>query len=157
MSSKNKGIAQWIKTEEVNGNASVSAGVSVEPRKTETAIVAVPEPSNEAGFDSLESIVRFKQAEAELFQRLADEARREVEGYMRIARSKSQKLEEEYSAKLGKLCLQETEERRRRKLEELKKLENSHYDYHNMKMRMQAEIAGLLERMEATKKQWVGL
>jgi hypothetical protein len=40
-------------------------------------------------------------------------------------------------------------------MEELKTLENSHYDYHKMKLRMQTEIQGLLERMEATKKMWV--
>lgn len=107
------------------------------------------------GFQSLETIVKMKEAEANLFQRLADEARREVEGYRQIAHAKTEKLEEEYTAKLAKLCLQEAEEHRRKKLDELKFLENSHCDYHNMKMRMQAEIAGLLERMEATKKMWV--
>ncbi|XP_008776603.2 protein TITANIA-like [Phoenix dactylifera] len=112
-------------------------------------------PAKEDGFQSLETIVKFKEAEANLFRRLADEARREVEGYRQIARAKSEKLEEEYTTKLAKLCLQEAEEHRRKKLEELKFLENSNCDYHNMKMRMQAEIAGLLERMEATKKMWV--
>jgi len=57
--------------------------------------------------------------------------------------------------KLARLCLQETEERRRNKLEELKKLENSHCDYRNMKLRMEAEIAGLLKRMESTRQQLV--
>ncbi|XP_050232579.1 protein OBERON 3 [Mercurialis annua] len=107
------------------------------------------------GLDSLESIVRIKEAEARMFQSKADEARREAEGYRRMIRGKSEKLEEEYSEKLSKLCLQETEERRRKKLEELKGLEHSHGDYYNMKLRMQAEIAGLLERMEATKQQRV--
>ncbi|XP_059649804.1 protein OBERON 3 [Cornus florida] len=107
------------------------------------------------GFDSLESIVRIKEVEARMFQTRADEARREAERYRRMVRMKSEKLDEEYAEKLAKLCLQETEERRRKKLEELKILENSHCDYYNMKMRMQAEIAGLLERMEATKQQWV--
>uniref|UniRef100_A0A5B6Z6I5 Protein OBERON 3 n=1 Tax=Davidia involucrata TaxID=16924 RepID=A0A5B6Z6I5_DAVIN len=106
-------------------------------------------------FDSLESIVRIKEAEARMFQNRADEARREAEGYRRMVQLQSEKLEEEYSEKLAKLCLQETEERRRKKLEELKILENSHCDYYKMKMRMQAEIEGLLERMEATKQQWV--
>ena len=112
-------------------------------------------PGKGDGFQSLETIVKFKEAEAKLFQRLADEARREMEGYRQIARAKSEKLEEEYATKLAKLCLQESRERRTRKLEELKFLENSHCDYHKMKMRMQAEIASLLERMEATKKMWV--
>ncbi|RWW38744.1 hypothetical protein BHE74_00055995 [Ensete ventricosum] len=111
--------------------------------------------SKDDGFKSLETIVKCKEAEAKLFQRLADDARREVDGYRQIVRAKSDKLEEEYATKIAKLCLQETEERRRKKLEELKFLENSHCDYQNMKMRMQAEIASLLERMEATKKMWV--
>ncbi|XP_020104350.1 protein OBERON 3 [Ananas comosus] len=112
-------------------------------------------PSKEDDFRSLETIVKFKEAEAKLFQRLADDARREVENYRQIVRANSEKLEEEYAAKLAKLCFQETEEKRRKKVEELKLLENSQCDYHKMKMRMQEEIARLLERMEATKKMWV--
>lgn len=107
------------------------------------------------GFESLESIVRIKEAEARMFQSKADEARREAEGYRQMIQTKTDKLEEEYAKKFSKLCLQETEERRRKKLEELKILESSHCDYYNMKNRMQAEIAGLLERMEATKQQRV--
>ncbi|BAF11418.1 protein TITANIA-like [Oryza sativa Japonica Group] len=104
---------------------------------------------------SLETIVKCKEAEAKLFQKLADDARKEVDSYRQIVRSRTQKLEEEYAAKLAKVCFQETEEKRRKKLEELKMLENSHYDYLKMKMRMQTDIQGLLERMEATKKMWV--
>ncbi|KAI4357454.1 hypothetical protein L6164_001402 [Bauhinia variegata] len=107
------------------------------------------------GLESLESIVRIKEAEARMFQTKADEARREAEGFQKMIRTKTAQMEEEYAEKLSKLCLHEMEERRRKKLEELKVMENSHCDYHNMKMRMQAEIAGLLERMEATKQQWV--
>jgi len=104
--------------------------------------------------DSLESIVRIKEAEARMFQNRADEARKEVEAYRQLLQVRTQKLEEEYAEKLAKLCLPETEERRRKKLDELKIIESSHTDYYNMKIRMQAEISGLLERMEATKKQW---
>ncbi|KAL6970059.1 hypothetical protein U1Q18_029765 [Sarracenia purpurea var. burkii] len=107
------------------------------------------------GFNSLECIVRIKEAEARMFQSRADQARREAESYRRMVRLKSDKLDEEYGEKIDKLSLQETEERRRKKLEELQVFENSHCDYYKMKMRMQAEIAGLLERMEATKQQWV--
>ncbi|KAK8507945.1 hypothetical protein V6N13_055413 [Hibiscus sabdariffa] len=111
-------------------------------------------PSNTDGFDSIESMVRIKEAEAVLFQSKADEARREVESYTRMIQARSEKLEEEYAEKLSKLCLQETHERRLNKMEELKVLEHSHCDYYKMKLRMQAEIASLLERMEATKQQW---
>ncbi|KAK8604232.1 hypothetical protein V6N13_099181 [Hibiscus sabdariffa] len=107
------------------------------------------------GFDSIESMIRIKEAEAIMFQSKADEARREAENYMRMIRAKSEKVEEEYTEKLSKLRLKETEERRRKKLEEAKVLEHSHCDYYKMKLRMQAEIASLLERMETTKQQWV--
>ncbi|WVZ56161.1 hypothetical protein U9M48_006732 [Paspalum notatum var. saurae] len=121
--------------------------LSIEPHFSST--------SKDDDSSSLETIVKCKEAEAKLFQKLADDARKEVESYRQIVRAKTQKLEEEYATTVAKLCFQETEEKRRKKLEELKTLENSHYDYHKMKLRMQTEIQGLLERMEATKKMWV--
>uniref|UniRef100_A0A803Q3H5 Protein OBERON 3 n=1 Tax=Cannabis sativa TaxID=3483 RepID=A0A803Q3H5_CANSA len=72
------------------------------------------------GFDSLESIVRVKEAEARMFQSKADEARRDAEEYHRMIRATTEKLEGEHAEKLSKLCLQETEDRRRKKLDELK-------------------------------------
>ncbi|KAG8074208.1 hypothetical protein GUJ93_ZPchr0006g44131 [Zizania palustris] len=120
--------------------------LSVEPRFSS---------SSKDDDSSLETIVKCKEAEAKLFQKLADDARKEVDSYRQIVRSRTQKLEEEYASKLAKLSFQESEEKRRKKLEELKMLENSHYDYLKMKMRMQTDIQGLLERMEATKKMWV--
>ncbi|XP_019448327.1 PREDICTED: protein OBERON 3-like isoform X2 [Lupinus angustifolius] len=107
------------------------------------------------GVESLESVVRIKEAEARMFQTKADEAKREAEGFQRMIRTKTAQMEEEYAEKLGKVCLHETEETRMKKSEELKVLEINHYDYYKMKMRMQDEIAGLLERMEATKQQWI--
>ncbi|XP_039069588.1 protein OBERON 3-like isoform X2 [Hibiscus syriacus] len=111
--------------------------------------------SNTDGFDSIESMIKIKEAEAIMFQSKADEARRDAENYTRMIRAKSEKVEEEYVEKLSKLRLKETEERRRRKSEEVKVLEHSHCDYYKMKLRMQAEIAGLLERMETRKQQRV--
>ncbi|KAF8106144.1 hypothetical protein N665_0147s0096 [Sinapis alba] len=106
-------------------------------------------------FDSLESMVRIKEAETRMFQKKADEARIEAESFKRMIEMKTEKMEEEYTEKIARLCLKETEERRRNKLEELKKLENSHCDYKNMKLRMESEIAGLLKRMESTRQQLV--
>ncbi|KVH96375.1 Protein of unknown function DUF1423, plant [Cynara cardunculus var. scolymus] len=111
--------------------------------------------SKKDAFDSVESLVRIKEAEARMFQTKADEARREAEGYKRMIRVKIEKLDEEYTEKIGRLNLQETEERRKQKAEEVKVSENDHCEYYKMKMRMQAEIAGLLERMEKTKQQWM--
>nr|XP_043607906.1 protein OBERON 3-like [Erigeron canadensis] len=111
--------------------------------------------SQKDAYDSVESLVRIKEAEARIFQNKADEARREAEGYKRMIRAKIEKLDEEYTEKIVKLKLHESEEQRKKKADELKVSENDHCEYYKMKMRMQAEIAGLLERMEKTKQQWV--
>ncbi|XP_058072836.1 protein OBERON 4-like [Magnolia sinica] len=102
--------------------------------------------------DELESIVRIKQAEANMFQTRADDARREAEALKRIAIAKNKKIEEEYASRITKLRLSEAEERRRQKLEELQVLERAHCEYFNMKMRMEGDIKDLLLKMEATKR-----
>lgn len=103
-------------------------------------------------FDELESIVRIKQAEAKMFQTRADDARREAEGLKRIAVAKNEKIEEEYTSRIAKLRLVESEEMRKQKLEELQSLERAHREYYNMKMRMEEDIKDLLLKMEATKR-----
>lgn len=105
----------------------------------------------EPGFDELESIVRIKQAEANMFQSRADDARREAEGLKRIANAKNEKLEEEYTGRIRKLQLIEAEEIRRQKFVQLQALEQEHEEYYNMKTRMKTEIKDLLLKMEATK------
>lgn len=103
-------------------------------------------------FDELESIVKIKHAEAKMFQARAENARSEAEGLKRIAIAKSEKIEEEYASRIGKLRLAEAEEMRKQKFEELQSLERAHREYLNMKMRMETEIKDLLLKMEATKR-----
>lgn len=103
-------------------------------------------------FDELESIVKIKHAEAKMFQARAEDARRGAEGLKRIAITKSEKIEEEYSSRIAKLRLAEAEEMRKQKLEELQAIERAHREYFNMKMRMEADIKDLLLKMEATKR-----
>ncbi|KAG4966744.1 hypothetical protein AAZX31_12G008400 [Glycine max] len=102
-------------------------------------------------FDELESIVKIKQAEAKMFQSRADDARREAEGLKRIALAKNEKIEEEYTNRIAKLRLTETDEIRKQKFEEAQALERAHLEYLNMKMRMETDIKDLLSKMEATK------
>lgn len=102
--------------------------------------------------DELESIVKIKLAEAQMFQTRADDARREADRLKRIAVSKNEKIDEEYKARISKLRLPEAEERRRQKLEELQILEKSHREYYNMKLRMEADIKNLLLKMEDTER-----
>ncbi|CAN1342382.1 Protein OBERON 4 [Linum perenne] len=103
-------------------------------------------------FDELEGIVRIKQAEAQMFQTRADDARRDAEGLKRIAMAKNEKIEEEYASRIAKLRLAETEELRKQKLQEFQALERAHREYFGMKMRMEADIKDLLLKMEATKR-----
>ncbi|XP_073393141.1 OBERON-like protein isoform X3 [Physcomitrium patens] len=63
--------------------------------------------------EELESIVRLKRAEAEMFQFKSDEARREAEGLQRIVSAKVEKVEEEYTSRYLKLRLEEAEAERR--------------------------------------------
>ncbi|RDX77903.1 Protein OBERON 4, partial [Mucuna pruriens] len=102
-------------------------------------------------FDELESVVKIKQAEAKMFQSRADDARREAEGLKRIALAKNEKIEEEYTNRIAKLRLTETDEIRKQKFEELQALERAHLEYLNMKRRMESDIKDLLSKMEATK------
>lgn len=125
-----------------------------EGKRTEAVELQYNRVKNKAEIDELESIVRIKQAEASMFQVRADDARREAEGLQRIAIAKNEKIEQEYACKLAKLCLSETEEKRRHKLEELKILEQAQREYYNMKIRMEAEIKELLMKVEATKRQF---
>ncbi|KAH9314439.1 hypothetical protein KI387_023066 [Taxus chinensis] len=122
-------------------------------KKIETGDLHYDKARHKAEIDELDSIVRIKHAEAQMFQSRADDARREAEGLQRIALAKNNKIEEEYTSKLAKLCLTETEERRRLKLEELHSLETAHHHYYNMKIRMETDIKELLIKMETTRQQ----
>ncbi|KAK8944044.1 Protein OBERON 4 [Platanthera guangdongensis] len=102
--------------------------------------------------DELESVVGFKQAEAKMYQERADNARREAEGLKRIAAAKNGKIDDEYSCSVAKLQLQEAEERRRRKLDELQAIERAHREFIDLKTRMEGEIKDLLLKMEDTRR-----
>ncbi|CAH9091999.1 unnamed protein product [Cuscuta europaea] len=103
-------------------------------------------------FDELDSIVKIKQAETQMFQVRADDARRESEALKRIAVTKRERVEEEFGCRITKLRLAEAEEMRKQKWDELQTLERSYHDYFNMKMRMESDIKDLLLKMEATRR-----
>lgn len=75
--------------------------------------------------DELESIVRLKQAEADMFQLKANEARREAERLQRIALAKTDKSEEDYASSYLKLRLSEAEAEKQYLLEMIKFQESS--------------------------------
>ncbi|XP_073313118.1 protein OBERON 4-like [Primulina huaijiensis] len=103
-------------------------------------------------FDELESIVKVKQAEANMFQTRADDARREAEALKRISTKKDEMIEEEYKSRIAKLRLSEAEEMQKQKMEELQALDRVYQEYFNMRIRMESDIKDLLLKMEATRR-----
>lgn len=75
--------------------------------------------------EELEQIVRLKQAEADMFQLKANEAKREAERLQRIALAKTDKSEEEYASSYLKLRLSEAEAEKQYLFEKIKLQESS--------------------------------
>ncbi|XVE72527.1 hypothetical protein DITRI_Ditri11bG0046500 [Diplodiscus trichospermus] len=75
--------------------------------------------------EELEKIARLKQAEADMFQLKANEAKREAERLQRIALAKSDKSEEEYASSYLKLRLSEAEAEKQYLFEKIKLQESS--------------------------------
>lgn len=75
--------------------------------------------------DDIESIVRLKQAEAEMFDKKASEARREAERLQQIALAKTSKSEEDYTNRYLKQRLCEAEAEKQYLIEKMKLQESS--------------------------------
>lgn len=123
-------------------------------RNEKSAMNSSFQPSMEKGpvFDELDSIVRIKHAESNMFQTRADDARKEADALKRIAVTKSERIEEEYVTRIAKLRLAESEDMRKQKLQELQSVERAYQDYFNMKMRMENKIKDMLLKMEAARR-----
>jgi hypothetical protein len=74
--------------------------------------------------EELESIVRLKQAEAEMFQLKASEARQEAERLQSIALAKSKTAEQDYASMYLKRRLEEAEAEKQFLFEKIKLQEN---------------------------------
>lgn len=123
----------------------------LEEKRTRTAELQYDRRLKQSEIQDLERVIRIKQAESKMFQARADEARQEASGLKRIASVKHDKMEEDFATKCAKLRLDEAEEARRKRFDELHALERAHHDYQRMKIRMQAEIKDLLLKMQMTK------
>ena len=97
----------------------------LEDKTREVAELQMERQRKKQQIDELESIVRLKQAEADMFQLKADEARRESERLQRIALSKTEKAEEEYASRYLKLRLNEAEAEKQYLFEKIKFQESS--------------------------------
>lgn len=76
--------------------------------------------------EELEKIVRLKNAEADMFQLKANEAKREAERLQRIALAKQDKSEEEFTSNYLKQRLNEAEAEKQYLYEKIKLQETSH-------------------------------
>lgn len=97
----------------------------LEDKAREAAELKLERQNKKLQIDELEKIVRLKQAEADMFQLKANEAKRESERLQRIALAKSEKSEEEYASRYLKLRLSEAEAEKQYLFEKIKLQESS--------------------------------
>uniref|UniRef100_A0A0D9VRA7 Protein OBERON 4 n=1 Tax=Leersia perrieri TaxID=77586 RepID=A0A0D9VRA7_9ORYZ len=106
---------------------------------------------NKPTVDELDGLIRLKQAEANMYQQRANDARKEAETLKHITKAKYAQIEEHYATQITEINMNELQEQRKRKIEELQVIQRKHYQYLSMKTRMEGSIRELLLKMEATK------
>ncbi|XP_010557764.1 PREDICTED: protein OBERON 2-like [Tarenaya hassleriana] len=97
----------------------------LEEKAKEVAELKVEKQKKKLQIEELERIVRLKQAEADMFQLKANEAKREAERLQRIVLAKMDKSEEEYVSNYLKLRLSEAEAEKQYLFEKIKLQESS--------------------------------
>ncbi|PKI64237.1 hypothetical protein CRG98_015424 [Punica granatum] len=97
----------------------------LEDKAREVAELKLDRQKKKIQVEELEKIVRLKEAEADMFQLKANEAKREAERLQRIALAKSEKSEEEYASRYLKLRLSEAEAEKQYLFEKIKLQESS--------------------------------
>jgi len=117
----------------------------LEDKSRELAELQFEKQRKKQQIEELEAIVRLKQAEADMFQLKADEARREADRLQRIALAKSEKAEEEYASRYLKLRLNEAEAERRYLFEKIQLQEHSRLQPDPSQMLMLCKIQDLLK------------
>ncbi|KAJ4975490.1 hypothetical protein NE237_000596 [Protea cynaroides] len=125
----------------------------LEDKAREVAELKMERQRKKQQIDELESIVRLKQAEADMFQLKASEARQEAKRLQRIAFAKSEKAEEEYASRYLKQRLNEAEAEKKYLFEKIKLQESSRASQSNggnsdpSQMRMLCNIQHLLKNV----------
>lgn len=97
--------------------------------------------------DELESIIRLKQMEADMFQLKASDARREAEMLQKIALAKSEKTEEDYASSYLKLRLNEAEAEKQYLFEKIKLQESSRGSHSNANPSVNGGVADTSSHM----------
>ena len=107
---------------EKTGLLSTTGSQSMSRKKAETELQAV---NNKPVSDELDGLVRLKQAEANMYQERANEARKEAESLKHVSMVKYARIEEHYATQISELRINELQERRNQKFEELQVIERS--------------------------------
>lgn len=120
----------------------------------EVATLKMERQKKKQQIDELESIVRLKQAEADMFELKASEARREAERLQRIVLAKTEKSEEDYASRYLKQRLNEAEAEKQYLFEKIKLQEGSRTSQSSggggidpSQMMMYSKIQDLLKNM----------
>uniref|UniRef100_J3LLG1 Protein OBERON 4 n=1 Tax=Oryza brachyantha TaxID=4533 RepID=J3LLG1_ORYBR len=106
---------------------------------------------NKPTIDELDGLIRLKQAEANMYQQRANDARKEAETMKHITMVKYAQIEEQHATQIAGLHINELQEQRKRKIEELQVIERTYHQFLSMKTRMEGSIRELLLKMDATK------
>ncbi|KQK22859.1 protein OBERON 4 [Brachypodium distachyon] len=139
---------EGVPFQEKAGILSATGRSSMPIKFGETEFQAV---NNKPVIDELDGLVKLKQAEANMYQEHANDARKEAESLKHITMVKYAQIEEHYATQMGTLHINELQKSRKQMVEELQVIERSHHQFLSMKTRMQANIRELLLKMEATK------
>ncbi|XP_058201294.1 OBERON-like protein [Rhododendron vialii] len=99
--------------------------LELKDKAREVATLKMERQRKKQQIDDLESIVRLKEAEADMFEGKASEARREADRLQRIVLAKSDKSEEDYATRYLKLRLNEAEAEKQYLFEKIKLQESS--------------------------------
>lgn len=97
----------------------------LENKAKEVAELKLEKQKKRLQIEELEKIVRLKQAEADMFQKKADEAKQEAEKLRRIALARLEKSEDEYASNYLKHRLSEAEAEKQHLFEKMKQQESS--------------------------------
>lgn len=123
----------------------------LEEKKRELQGLQAERQRKKQEIDELETIVKLKLAESEMFQMRADEARHEAENLQRIVVDKSEKAEEEYTARYLQLRLNEVEAERRALFEKIQLQDHARGQPNASQMGMMGKIQDLLKGVYSQK------
>lgn len=120
----------------------------LEEKKRELQSLQIERQRKRQEIEELETIVKLKLAESEMFQKRADDARGEAEKLQRLVVDKSEKAEEEYTARYLQLRLNEVEVERRALFEKIQLQDHSRPQ---QQMAMMGKIQDLLKQVYSQK------